>query len=59
MQGPPLESEETAAERRMRRATKKLMRTGKAAQCQVPGPDQRRMGEAWWTEEGQSGSGEG
>lgn len=57
--GPPLESEETGAERRMRRGTKKQMRTGKAARCQVPGPDRRRTGEAWWTEEGQSGSGEG
>lgn len=58
MPGPPLESEVMVAERTTRRVRKKKARREKAAQYQVPGPDQRMTGEVWWKEEGWTGPGE-
>lgn len=39
----------------MKRVRKRRVRREKAAQLQVPGPDQRMMGEVLWTEEGWTG----
>lgn len=58
MLGPLLGSEVMVVERTMKRVRKRRVRRGKAAQHQVPGPDQRMMGEVWWREEGWTGPGE-
>lgn len=59
MPGPPLGWEGTGVERTMRTVRKRKVRRGTAAQLQVPGPDQRMMGEVWWMEGVWTGPGEG
>lgn len=47
---PPLGLEVMVAEKMMSRGKKRRVQMGKAVQLQVPGPDQKMMGEAWWKE---------
>lgn len=58
MLGPLLGLEVMVVERTMKRVRKRRVRRGKAAQHQVPGPDQRMMEGVWWKEEGWTGPGE-
>lgn len=50
MLGPLLGLEGMVGERMMKRVRKRRVMREKAAQLQVPGPDQRRMEEGWWME---------
>lgn len=56
MLGPLPGLEVMVVERTMKKVRKRRV---KGAQLQVLGPDQRMMGEVWWTEEGWTGPGEG
>lgn len=59
MPGPPPGLEVMVVEKMMKRVRRRRVKTGKAAQLQVLGLDQRMMGEAWWMEGGLTGLGEG